>query len=265
MKWSNEYRVHYYYTDYNNILKPAYAARYMQETAWNALKNWGPTPDYLHERNLAFILTKMSFRYYEEVREDDMIKVETWANPAKTIIFPRHYRIYKGDKITIEATSEWVLFDTKEKNIIRPDDYKEVLTAYDEEELTFTVQKRIKIPEKIDISDVLAEYTVTYSDIDTNFHMNNARYIDLICDNLYFADDTISPTLKKRIVSLDINYSGEARFAQIIAINKGKMLFEDDKTGIKTEEHYIKAKIKNGEQNCFEAKIVLANQNKGGK
>ena len=263
MKWSNEYRVHYYYTDYNNILTPAYAGRYMQETAWNALKNRGPTPAYLYEKGLAFIIAKMSFRYYEEIREDDIIKVETWANPAKTLVFPRHYRIYKGDKTAIEATSEWVLFDTKQKNIIRPGDYREVLTAYDDEELAFSVQKRIKMPEEPDILSVYTEYTVTYSDIDTNFHMNNARYIDLICDNLYLADDTISPMLKKRILSLDVNYSGEARFAQIIAINKGKVLFEDDKTGKKTQEHYMKAKIKNGEQNClncFEAKIVLADE-----
>ena len=88
MKWSNEYKVHYYYTDYNNILKPSYITRYMQETAWNALKNRGPTPEYLKENNLAFILTKISFKYHEEIAEDDMIKVETWANPAKNIIFP---------------------------------------------------------------------------------------------------------------------------------------------------------------------------------
>ena len=257
MKWSDEYRVHYYYTDYNNILKPAYAGRYMQETAWSALKNWGPSPKYLQQRNLAFILTKMSFRYYMEIREDDMIKVETWANPAKTIIFPRHYRIYRGGEIAIEATSEWVLLDTKEKNIMRPDDYKEVLTAYDDEEPAFTVQKRIKMPAAMDI---VTQYTVGYSDIDTNLHMNNARYIDLICDNLYSGGEAISPALKKRIMALDINYIGEARFGETIEINKGAASPENGGAGTETKEHYMKAKIKNSGQNCFEAKITLANR-----
>ena len=262
MKWSNEYRVHYYYTDYKNILKPAYIGRYMQETAWNALKSWGPAPDYLSERNLAFILAKISFRYYGQIREDDAIKVETWANPPKAIVFPRHYRIYVGDGIAAEASSEWVLFDAKEKNMVRPEAYKDVFVAYDEEELGFAVQKRIKMPEKMDGS---SEYAVRYSDIDTNFHMNNARYIDLICDNLYIGEETIFPALEKRLVSLDVNYTGEARFGQTIEISKSMVSSGRDDSGTSTEEHYMKARIKNGGQNCFEAKAVLANRHEGGE
>ena len=255
MKWSDEYRVHYYYTDYNNILKPAYIGRYMQETAWNALKGWGPTPGYLQENNLAFILTKISFRYYAEIREDDTIKVETWANPAKAIIFPRHYRIYRGGETAVEATSEWVLLDTKEKNILRPEAYKGVLKAYDDEELDFTVQKRIKMPEALDAA---SEYVVRYSDIDTNFHMNNARYIDLICDSLYAGEEAITPGLKKRVLSLDINYSGEARFGQTIMVSKAAVQSD-------YYDYYMKAKIKDGEQSCFDAKAVLADgQMEGG-
>jgi len=249
MKWSNEYKIHYYYTDYNNILKPSYIARYMQETAWNALKNRGPTPEYLKENNLAFILSKISFRYYEEILEDDIIKVETWANPAKGMIFPRNYRIYKDGKTAAEATSAWVLVDIKEKNILRPEVLDEKFTAYDDEELDFGVQKRFKVPEEIEMN-IYSEYKVRYSDIDTYFHMNNVAYIDLVCDNLYADSDIISPDLKKRLISLDVNYNSEARFAQIIEINVGQGLEEN-------HEYYIRAKVKDAGQNCFEAKAVL--------
>ena len=87
--------------------------------------------------------------------------------------------------------------------------------------------------------------------------MNNVVYIDLVCDNLYDDSDIISAELKKRIVSLDINYNNEARFAQTIEINKGVILSENVEN---SEEHYIKAKIKNAGQNCFEAKVVLVNK-----
>jgi acyl-ACP thioesterase len=223
----------------------------MQETAWNALKCWGPTPEYFYKNNLAFILSKISFRYYDEIYEDDIIKVETWPNPAKSIIFPRNYRIYKENKIMAEAVSAWVLMDIKEKNILRPDDFKNVSIVYDDEELDFTVQRRIKMPE--DMSK-FAEYKVACSDIDTNMHMNNAAYIDLVCNNLYAEDEIISHELKKRIISLDLNYNSEARFAQVIEINKGVIVCDNGET-----EFYMKSKIKNEEQNCFEAKIVLIN------
>ena len=255
MKWSNEYKVHYYYTDYNNILKPSYIGRYMQETAWNALKNWGPSPEYLKEKNLAFILSKISFRYYDEIYEDDTIKVETWANPAKNIIFPRNYRVYKDGKIVVEAVSAWVLLDIKEKNILRPDVLDESFTAYDDEELDFTVHRRFKMPEDM---GGFSEYKVQCSDIDTYFHMNNAAYIDLACNNLYSDKDIISPELRKRIISLDLNYNSEARFAQIIEINKGVTVCENQ------EEYYMRAAVKGIEQNCFEAKIVLTTESGAG-
>ena len=248
MKWSNEYKVHYYYTDYNNILKPGYIARYMQETAWNSLKNHEPKPEYFIKNNLAFIISKISFRYYEEIYEDDIIKVETWANPSKVLIFPRNYRVYKNGRIAAEAVSAWVLMDTKNKSILRPDVLDGIFTAYDNEELSFSVQKRIKMPEYM--SEYI-EYKVRCSDIDTNFHMNNAVYIDLICDNLYAGTEIISTELKKRIFSLELNYNSEARFSQIIEINKSMILCEDKR------EYYMRGKIKNGEQNCFEAKVVL--------
>ena len=256
MKWSNEYKVHYYYTDYNNILKPSYIGRYMQETAWNALKNWGPTPEFLKERNLAFILSKISFKYYYEIYEDDIIKVETWANPAKTLVFPRNYRIYKDGKIAVEAVSSWVLMDIKEKNILRPDAIDGKFLVYDGEELDFTVQKRFKMPDENDVNiKVCNEYKVKSSDIDTYFHMNNVVYIDLIYDNLFSDGDVISQESrpKKRLISLDLNYNNEARFAQVIEINKSVILHGD----AKEEEYYIRANLKDSGHNCFEAKVVL--------
>ena len=254
MKYSNEYKVHYYYTDYNNILKPSYAARYMQETAWYELKNQGPTPEELKEKNQAFILTKISFRYYEEIFEDDIIRVETWANPPKGLIFPRNYRIYKNNGTAAEAVSAWVLLDLKEKNILRSDtiDVEENFLRYDDEKLDFDVQKRIKMPENMNVS---GEYKVKYSDIDTYFHMNNVAYIDLICDSLYTDEDIVSPDIssKKKILSLDLNYNGEARFAQIIEMKKSAALCGETRN----QESFIQGRIKNSGQNCFDAKVVL--------
>jgi len=229
----------------------------MQETAWNALKNFGPSPEYLKQNNLAFILSKISFKYYEEIYEDDIIKVETWPNQPKTLIFPRNYRITKDGKIVVEAVSAWVLMDIKNKNILRPDIYKDIFTAYDDEELSFTVQKRLRTPDDMKFN---TEYKVGYSDIDSNIHMNNTAYIDLVCDNLYNDGDIISPDLKKRILSLDLSYNSEARFSQTLEINKGAILCENGETGEETEEYYIKAKIKNEDHNCFEAKVVLTNK-----
>jgi len=254
MKWSDEYRVHYYYTDYNNILKPGYIARYMQETAWNALKSWGPAPEYLMENNLAFILSKISFKYYREIREDDRIKVETWAVPPKSLIFIRNYRIYKGGAVAAEAASAWALMDMKEKAVLKPEVLGGNFKGFDSEELGFAVQRRFKIPEN---PAELLEYKVRYADIDTNFHMNNAAYIDLVSECLYNGGEKMSPDLKKQVLSVDLNYNSEAVFGDVIGIEKIA-----EKNG-DCEEIYLTGKVKAADKNCFEAKAVIKVKDRG--
>ena len=253
MKWSDEYKVHYYYTDYNNILKPGYIARYMQETAWNALKNWGPTPEYLKENNLGFILSKISFKYYQEIREDDGIKVETWAvPPSKSVVFIRNYRVYNKGAVAVEASSMWALMDMREKLILKPEVLGDNFKGFDDEELGFAVQRRFKIPEN---QPEQREYKVKYADIDTYYHMNNAAYIDLVNECLYNEGEMISPGLKKQVLSIDLNYNSEALFGDIIEINK-----ISGKNG-DFEEIYLTGKV-NG-KDCFEAKAVIKTEDRG--
>ena len=262
MKWHNEYKVHYYYTDYNNILKPGYIAKYMQETAWNALKAWGPAPGYLKGNNLAFILSKISFRYYREIREDDEIKVETWAvPPSRSVIFVRNYRIYKGGETAAEASSAWALMDIKEKSILKPEALGDNFKGFDDEVLDFAVQKRIAIPNTIPEGPAerreyreYREYKVRYADIDTNFHMNNVAYIDLISECLYNEGEKMSPDLKKRVMSIDLNYNSEAVFGDVIGIDK--VVNKPGKLG-DCEEIYLEGRVKTAEKTCFEAKAVI--------
>ena len=249
MKWSDEYKVHYYYTDYNNILKPGYIARYMQETAWNALKNWGPSPEYLSENKLGFILSKISFKYYQEIREDDIIKVETWAvPPSKSVVFVRNYRIYNKGEIAVEASSMWALMgmmDMQERAVLKPEVLGDNFKGFDDEELSFGVQRRFKFPEhQAEISEY-NEYKVKYADIDTYYHMNNVAYIDLVNECLYNDNEKLSRDLKKKILSLDLNYNSEAVFGDVIKLNKI----------INCEEIYITGEVNN--KNCFEAKVVI--------
>ena len=252
MKWSNEYRVHYYYTDYSNILKPGYIARYMQETAWNALKEWGPAPKYLKERCFAFILSKISFRYYKEIYEDDVIKVETWAvPPSKSVIFTRNYRIYKEGGVAAEAASAWDLMDMKERTVLKPEVLGENFKGFDDEELSFGVQKRFKIPDAVPET---YSFCVRYADIDTNLHMNNAVYIDLVSECIYNAEDKLSADLKKSVLSIDFNYNSEAVYGDIIEIEKTAAPNLDNK---EFEEIYLSGKVKSTDKNCFEAKTVV--------
>jgi len=260
MKWQEEYKVHYYYTDYKRILKPSYICRYMQETANSGLKNFNITADFMVQNNCAFILSKISFKYYAPIFEDDIIKVQTWALPPKTTIFQRNYRIYRGSNIVVEATSAWALINIKEKAIIRPEKFQYITDDMtDSEEVAFQVQKRLKMPEDM---QYLTDYTIRYSDIDHNLHMNNAVYIDIICDCIYNQGERLDEGSNKKIDgvnSIEISYNSEALFGDMLEITKGVIITENaDINNGGSEEHYIKAKNKSNGLNCFEAKVNVS-------
>ena len=69
-----------------------------------------------------------------------------------------------------------------------------------DEPLEFDVPKSIRIPEAVHLA---GEHTVTYSDTDTNGHMTNTRYPELICNFI--------PDIKdRRVAYLAINFLAEA-------------------------------------------------------
>ena len=254
MKWQEEYNIHYYYTDYKGRLKPSYITRYMHETANKSMKNFGFSSEFLFQKNLAFILSKISFKYYVPIFEDDVIKVQTWALPPKTTVFQRNYRIYKNEEVAVEAASAWALINIKEKNLVRPESFHYMTSEMlDSEEISFQVQKRLKMPENM---TYLTDYVIKYSDIDHNLHMNNSVYIDLICDCIYNQSEKINEGANQKIDcinSIEISYNSEAVFGDTLEIVKGMTSSESTNS----EEHYIKAVNKSNGLTCFESMVNL--------
>lgn len=248
MKWIEHYPTYYYFADHNGIVKPAYIDRYMQETGYFALKNLGPTPEYLDANNFAFILSKICFKFYKPLYEGGNIDVQTWAREPKALTFQRDYRIIEDGVTVAEADSLWVLFHTKEKKILKPAEIPFTKEQLDDEELDFTVSRRLKSPDNMDF---IGSYTVKYSDLDSNRHMNNTRYLDLICD---YADHDHEFPFDRRFVSmLEISHVNEAKLGDEILLYS-----TDEIDGAQTRRH-MRAKIKSSDLPCFDAYLEIKN------
>ena len=249
MKHVEKYRVHYHYTDRNFNLKLFYLAKYMQETALAAFDSIDGPRRELTEKNLAFILSKISFEFNGEIKKFDDICVETWAMPPKTASFIRNYRVYNDTTgiCVVKAASAWALVNINEKTIINPNTLSENFNSRtDNEELGFAPVRRIKMPDESEIAsgwELLFEREIFYSDIDENMHMNNTVYLDIIQNALKkAAHNNFSP---EKLRTLDLSYNYAAEEGDILSV-----------WGIKTNsEIYLRGKI--GEINCFDAKAVF--------
>ena len=223
--------------DYNGACRPSSLLRYIQSSAQMQLNEHGMSYNELYEnRHRAFLLSKITVEFYGEVREGDKLLAETFPVPSRGYSFLRCYQLWRDERIIARAISAWALIDTEERRLVRTTDFDlplDHLPALDLELLP------IRIPGEV---EEVGEYTVTYSEVDQNRHMNNTRYADMYAHFL--------PMENRRIASLTVSYRKEAPLGVTLKV----LATEVD--GI----HYFRTVLPNGEINS-EARIVLCELN----
>ena len=252
MKHNEKYHVHYHYTDRNFNLKLCYLAKYMQETALAAFDRLDAPRRELIDKNLAFFLSKISFRFEGEIRKFDDIRVETWALPVKSAAYIRNYRIYNESTgvCAVRAASSWVLINMAKKTIVHPNTLSENFTAInDDEELGFGPVRRIRTPDESGLltdESFLFEKEVFYCDIDENLHMNNTVYLDIVENALWMMTRGVLPG---KLCALDLSYNKGAVEGDRLSVS-GLTIAGDFGTEI-----YLRGMI--GKSNCFIARACF--------
>lgn len=169
-----------YDVDCDNNLKLSSITRYFQQVARENLDEIGFTYDFLLEHNIVFVLSKYSIHIYEKIASDDTVILKTSPSEIKGVSFIRDFVVESQDgKKLIEASSTWVIIDFKNRTLLRP------------AALPASIPHSGKIvefyPERTNVleGDFKETRTVRYSDLDSNRHLNNCIYMDIIFDTLY--------------------------------------------------------------------------------
>ena len=200
-------------TDATLCARPSQLLVYMQETAFHHLDTAGQNFDTLRaERGLAFLLTRMTLRFYRPLRSMEKACVQTWVAPAHGINFPRFFRIQnEAGEVSAECASSWVLLDLSTRLPLRASAFTYQFTP--EEPLPFATPRRFARP---DIMSQVGTRRILYSDIDYTGHMNNTRYPDMVCDYL---PQGIVP----RIHTMHLDFVREAKYGSTLRVFCGEM------------------------------------------
>lgn len=154
--------------------------RALEEAATDHVRVLGFNHEKLEQFNAVWILVSQSVEFIERPRIGQKVQVVTWPGKTRFTLFPRYYQIEDEDgQILVKASSYWSLLDMESRNILSPKKIGVML----EPTVTGT---------EISMTGHIAEAespapiprTVTEKDLDSNGHMNNAVYIDWICDLL---------------------------------------------------------------------------------
>ena len=148
---------------------------YLQDSSTLHSEELGETGAQLFEQNMAWILSFWQICIEEMPKSSEDICVKTWPYSTKGLFGLRNFCVEKtnGDQI-VKANSIWVLIDPRNGRPIRITD--EVSSHYPDEpklEMDYCDRKIVVPNEYIEMPAI----TVPKYFIDTNNHMNNAKYV----------------------------------------------------------------------------------------
>ncbi len=135
------------------------------------------------DRGWAWLVTSMKIRIFRYPIADREVECRTWSRGLKGVSARRGYEICdtEGNSLVI-GDSAWALFDLENQKLMRvPEEMQQAYSMLDRYMFEGEEEKRIKDNEVIENEK---EFEIGKRDIDTNHHLNNARYFDLITEVL---------------------------------------------------------------------------------
>ena len=163
----------------NSTLKPSALQRYMQQFAREDCDKMGWTYNDMRAVNMVFVLTKMGIKVNAPVSAYDELKVRTYNNRIKGIVFTREYEFYRDGVEIIHATTEWVIINYDDRKLVRPSAFPFAIPEANLDCASVSLPRSILGDE--DFEEV-GTRPVFLSDLDENDHLNNCIYSDIIMD-----------------------------------------------------------------------------------
>lgn len=206
---TKEYEIHFYEIDYSRKALITSIVNFFGDIAMKQSDDLGVGIDWLGERNLAWVLYKWDIKMIRYPKMNEKITVRTWPYSFRKFYAYRQYDIVdsQGDVICT-ANSIWFLIDIIKRKPTKVRD--EMYEAYGinkdcNEVIDFG---KIDVPQEIHESKY---FNVRYSDIDTNRHVNNAKYIDWCIETV-----PMDVVLKYSLKNIKVIYEKETNYGERI-------------------------------------------------
>ena len=143
---------------------------------------------------------------------DEEIVLRSWPGRTMRLFFPRYYSLEtaSGEEL-VKASALWSLVDQNTRKLVFPDAWGVVIDGQEQgHELdASSPPRRLPMTEE-------SLFTVPFSYVDLNGHMNNTRYFDLAEDRIPAAREG------RRLVRVQTEYVSEARLGDTLRLQWGE-------------------------------------------
>ncbi|MBU3190089.1 acyl-ACP thioesterase [Clostridium bowmanii] len=207
-----DYNIHYYEVDIHKRALITSIIDYLGDMAMYQSEILGVGIGHLKENNMAWVLYKWDITMESYPLLNENIKVKTFAHSFRKFYAYRKYEILdsKGNKIGY-ANSVWILINTNRRRPIRITE--DMYVAYGIDNSNNASLDIPNIPE-INTVDSEKSFQVRYSDIDTNVHVNNVKYVAWALETMP-KDIVLDYVLK----NIKVTYEKETTYGETIKVS----------------------------------------------
>lgn len=180
--YEKEYELHYYDVDRKLRGDMSTIINILSDIGTKQSEELGSGMESLIENNMTWVFYNYDVRIFRNPTYGEKITVKTEAVGFKKFYALRSYEIKDSNgNIIVTANAIFLLINIEKRRMMRiPKDQYEVYGVDGD------IQEDFKIPKLEEITEYKYEDTfrVRYSDIDSNNHVNNTKYIDWAIETL---------------------------------------------------------------------------------
>ena len=217
-KFEQKHKVTYYEADQTGNMTVSMMINVMILISDYQSQSLGVGPEMVEKTGLGWVITQYYMHIKRLPKVDEEIIVGTQAVNHNDYFCQRDFWIKdtKGN-IIVENTAIFVLMDKKTRRMHKL--LPEIIDPYESEK----IKRIVRLPKLIDVDGLKMQqdYAVRYFDIDTNHHVNNAKYFEWLFN-------TVDENILNNYVptKLNIRYHVEIQPGQMVHT---EVRFDDDK------------------------------------
>lgn len=201
MKFTETIKIDNYDVDMHSVLRPTSLLAKLEEVGSHQMIAYPPSNDDLRAKGMGFILSRVVMRVYQQLCDGDTVQAQTWATDSRGLSFNRCYRMLKDGEVAADVYTVWALLNFEEHRLLRVNEAGDVGGEPDAP-FTMDLPLRVRMPAAEEYAKV-AKRKIYYSDTDINGHMNNTKYLNMLCD-------FVPEIEKKSLRGINISYVTEA-------------------------------------------------------
>ena len=238
---SEEHIITCYEADANQFMRPTAMLDLMQEAANVNASTLGFGYDEMINSNMAWVLSRTHVKFVNTPKWRQEVNLKTWHKGVSKLFHLRDFILSdkEGNPLVL-ATTSWLIIDLNTHRLVRNSALDMSDTAIDAIE---TPADKVVVPVDIE-PELVRKHPVTWSEVDTNGHVNNVKYAVWALDAVK-AEDIKERPLKEML----INYDAEVMPGDTVKISRVRQESEESIT------YYITGKV--ADKQNFAVKLVF--------